>query len=849
MDDLTAEFVAEATESLGELDTELVKLEKDAGDQAMVAGILRIVHTIKGTCGFLDLPRLEALAHVSEGVLEQVREGVLAADETTITPVLEAIDRIKAVLAGLEADGVEPAGDDGDLLAAMRVLSGEDAEEEFVDLGPPLAECADLPPDTAVAPTKAAPPPSPQEMAQASAAARSIRVAVTLLEDLIVVVSELVLTRNQLLQIQRREDVPAFAVPLQRLNHITTELQEGVMRTRMQPISAAWSKLPRIVRDLEQELGKRIDLDMIGGGTDLDRQVLEMIRDPLVHMVRNSCDHGLEPPEDRRAAGKNETGRITLHAYHEGGFVVIRIADDGRGLAVDRIREKALAVGLATPADLKMRTANEICQFIFAPGFSTAAEISSVSGRGVGMDVVRESIEAFGGVIDVDSIEGVGSTFTIRIPLTLAIVSALIVECAGERFAVPQGAVRELVRAGGSSSNRIEDIGGAPVLRLRGRLLPLAPLAQMLDLGAPELTAELAEGVAPAERHIVVCETDFDRFGIVVDKVHDTEEVVVKPLAPLLRDNPIFSGNTVLGDGDVVMILDPPGVAADVNAEGLNGLDAAEFDRAGADDAQDRTPVLLFRAGPGALKLAPLSTVARLEDVPASAIQQADGRDVVAFRGAMMPLLDLAPRDPTETAYPVIVFSDGRRWAGLLVEEIVDIVDVEFKLLLDAREPGSLGGMLVDGASVDAVDVDFHLRRIYPDWRPEEAAIQRRNEILVVDDSPFFRHLLNPLLRQAGYDVTAVDSAATALALKDAGRRFDLIVSDLDMPEMDGFAFAEAVRSSREWRDTPLVAMCEVGETGADRPEAAFVNFVGKNDRDALLDSLTDALSVEGGRS
>jgi two-component system, chemotaxis family, sensor kinase CheA len=369
-------------------------------------------------------------------------------------------------------------------------------------------------------------------------------------------VSELVLTRNQLLQLARTHENSAFTVPLQRLSHITSDLQEGVMKTRMQPIGIAWNKLPRLVRDLSHDMSKKIELTMLGAETELGRQVLELIKDPLTHMIRNSGDHGLETPAERRAAGKPEAGNIVLNAFHEGGYIILEISDDGRGLAVDRIRAKALSQGLATEAELAGMTDGQIQRFIFRAGFSTAEKVSAVSGRGVGMDVVRTNIEKIGGTIELKSITGQGTTFTVKIPLTLAIVSALIVEAGKERFAIPQLSVVELVRAQrgsattgreGTGNSVIERINDTPVLRLRNRLLPLVSLTELLALGKDD-----REGTAA---HVVVAQVGAHMMGIIVDRVFDTEEIVVKPVAPILRHVTMFSGNTILGDGSVIMIL------------------------------------------------------------------------------------------------------------------------------------------------------------------------------------------------------------------------------------------------------------------------------------------------------
>ncbi len=527
MDDLLSEFLTETAESLEIVDAELVKLERDPNNKDTLGRIFRLVHTIKGTCGFLGLSRLEKVAHHAETVMGKFRDGVLEVTPPAVTLILESLDRIKAILAGLAEHQKEPEGDDTALIerldrGARGEFDGAGASAPAVDTGigralkpgevtldeleaafaaapgpdegsadpevqeiPKAIERAEPSPAAASAPKPAPRAEEPRPDAEAAAkadavAAQSIRVNVTVLEQLMTMVSELVLTRNQLLDMVRRLDDSEFKAPLQRLSNVTAELQESVMKTRMQPVGNAWSKLPRIIRDLSNELGKKIDLRMSGAETELDRQVLEMIKDPLTHMVRNSADHGLETIEERRAAGKPETGVIDLRAYHEGGHIIIEIADDGRGLDVAKIKAKALANGLATEAELAAMPEAQVHQFIFAAGFSTAAKVTNVSGRGVGMDVVRTNIDNIGGTVSLKSQYGKGSTFTIKIPLTLAIVSALIVGANGMRFALPQISVVELVRASNQGEHRIETINSTPVLRLRERLMPLVYLSDVL---------------------------------------------------------------------------------------------------------------------------------------------------------------------------------------------------------------------------------------------------------------------------------------------------------------------------------------------------------------------------------
>lgn len=865
MDELTTEFVAEAAESLGALDNELVKLEQNPNDAQILGGVFRLVHTIKGTCGFLGLDRLEALTHAAENVLADIRAGGLTPTPEAISLILQTLDCIKIILTSLEESGEEPSGDDAGLIRALSTLAGHtpdietadvDAEAEaapraastddMIDLGSPSIEGPEFAvPEAAdtCAPTADVPPAiAPKPPAEMKAAAQNVRVAVQVLEDLMNMISELVVTRNQLLQAQRVSSDGAFAAPMQRLDHITSALYEGVVKTRMQPIGVAWRTFPRVVRDLAHDLGKRIELQMIGDETEIDRQVLEMIRDPLLHMVRNSCDHGLETPEQRTTAGKGDVGRITLHAFHEAGQVVIRIADDGRGLAADRIAEAAVAKGLLTAAEAGRLPSSEIQEFIFRPGFSTASTVTNVSGRGVGMDVVRNNVESHGGSLDVHSVEGVGSTFTIRFPLTLAVVPALIVAVDGNRFAIPQANIVEVARAGLNHDRPIELAGAAPVLRLRDRLLPLSHLAADLGFDAPP--AATANSV-----YVVVCEIEAERFGVVVDQVFDTEEIVVKPVAPIMREKAMFLGNAVLGDGDVAMILDPNRLYGCLTtaATGMD-LTSAPATDATTDDAAENAALLVFIAGDGPAKAAPLSRVARLEDVAPERIVMANGATVLQYRGDLLPLAILDDADD-DSARPAIIFHDGVRQAAVIVNEIIDIIDAPFAIKLAGDTPGSLGLIEIDGTPFDAFDIDHHMLAICPEWRPEGAEItKRRNAVLVVDDSPFFRHLLSPLLKEAGYDVTTASNAANALALKNAGRNFDLILSEIALSGMNGFDFAGEVKASPEWSATPIVAMCaSVASARRDaRPDAGFEAFAGKTDRDSLLKSMAEALEVVG---
>ena len=855
MDDLLREFLTESAESLAVLDLELVKLEQNPNNPDLLGNIFRLVHTIKGTCGFLGLPRLESVAHASENVLGKVRDGELEVTPEIVSVILKSLDRIKGLLSALEKTEAEPAGDDTDLIGRLNALADGSAAAASAPAAPaaPVAaqagETAESNSERRQAETAARVAAIEEQAAhEPSIAAQSIRVGVNLLENLMTMVSELVLTRNQLLQILRSQKESEFAAPLQRLNLVTSELQEGVMKTRMQPIGNAWAKLPRMVRDLAHELNKKIDLRMQGADTELDRQVLELIKDPLTHLVRNCADHGLEGPDDRRKAGKSETGRITLDAYHEGGQIVIEISDDGRGLPIEKIKAKALANGLATEAELASMSDEQVQQFIFKAGFSTAAQITNVSGRGVGMDVVRTNIERIGGTIELRSKAGRGTSFFIKIPLTLAIVSALIVEASGERFAIPQISVIELVRATANSGQRIEQINGAPFLRLRNRLLPLVNLSNLLKLGA-------AGDKKSDDTCIVVSQVGKHTFGIVVDRVFDTEEIVVKPVAPILRDISMFAGNTILGDGSVIMILDPNGIAASIGDASMSHDQNSAADTAQASAQDDRVALLLFRAGGEAPKAVPLALVARLEEVDATSIEVSDGRPVLQYRGKLMPLVTIDPAYEVKKSgrQPILVFADGPRTMGLLVDEIVDIVEERMNVQLGADRTGLLGGAIIAGKATEVIDAGHYLTLAFDKWFTSET--ERRDlehgpskRVLLVDDSPFFRNLLTPLLSVAGYDVTSVESADKALQLCEAGRDFDVIVSDIEMPGMSGFEFAEAVRKGSRWQDTPLVALsAHTSARDLDRGRrAGFVDYIPKLDREALLNTLSQTVETRG---
>jgi two-component system chemotaxis sensor kinase CheA len=854
MDDLFREFLAESAENLARLDREIVELERSSDDPELLKSIFRTIHTIKGTCGFLGLQRLEGVAHAAENVLGLLRDGRLAVDPDVVSDVLAAVDVIRAILDGLEATGAEPAGDDSPLVARLeRWTAGSPPDEESFDhlfaaaraAVKPAAPVPEAPP--AAAPPPPVPPspaPVPEPVgsagARASVADSTLRVGVGILDLLMNLAGELVLARNQLVQLASADEDSVYHAPLQHLNRVTTDLQEAVMRTRMQPIGNAWGKLPRLVRDLCQAGGKQIELEMTGAGTELDRQVLQAIQDPLTHMVRNSADHGIEAPADRRAAGKPERGTIRLHAYHEGGHVVIEIRDDGRGLDVEAIRAKAVERGLVRAEDAAALGDAQVFRCIFEPGFSTAKAVTSVSGRGVGMDVVRSNIEKIGGTVELTSAAGRGTVFRIRIPLTLAILSALVVGTAGQPFAVPQIGVVEVVRVAADEAHRVESVDGMLFYRLRDTLLPLVRLATVLGLPAP----------AGEYGSVVVCQVGAQRFGLAVDEILDTHEIVVKPVGRMVKGIPCYAGTTILGDGRVVMILDIAGIAAMTGAadEAERAAESSPAALAGGAEEDDRVPLVVFDSGGGTPQAVPLALVSRLEKVPAADVETADGRWLVQYRGALLPLVPASAAVEMAGAEerPVIVFGDGERSVGLAVSAIHDIVDDRLDVEVRSATPGILGTAVIAGRSTEVLDVDHFLRAADPEWYGARAGDGRRGRVLLVDDSPFFLGLLAPVLRSARYEVVTAGDGAEALARLERGERVDVIVSDVDMPRVDGFELARRLRGHPRWGAIPLLAL--TGRRGdEDRAQgmgAGFRDWLPKFDRDAVLAAVREAAAA-----
>ncbi len=742
MDDLIKEFLVESREGLDRLDQDLVKLEKDPSSRELIGSIFRTIHTIKGTSGFLALHKLESVAHVGENLLSRLRDGKLVLTRDIATALLATVDAIRQMLSNLEATGKEGERDDSKLIETLTALQTPGTSVSVAKIAPapaasaPAAKPIEKPSVSPVAPlvpaasapTAATPAITPKEevkpapvavAAESSAASHhsvadtTIRVDVSLLDRLMNLVGELVLARNQVLQFGERGNT-ALNAATQRLNLITTELQEGVMKTRMQPIGNVWSKFPRVVRDLAQTCGKQIRLEMEGEGTELDKTIIEAIKDPLTHLVRNSVDHGIETPEARAAKGKAPEGRLALRAYHEGGQVNIEIIDDGAGVDPERVKSKAVQKNLLTAAQASSMSDRDAVNLIFLPGFSTAEKITNVSGRGVGMDVVKTNIEKIGGMVEIISKAGSGTTIKIKIPLTLAIIPALIVRCGGERFAIPQVSLLELVRLDGEKAKTgIEEIHGAPVYRLRGQLLPLVHLHRELQVPAPDTQTDAAV-------NIVVLQAGERPFGLVVDDIQDTVEIVVKPLGKHFKGLTCYSGATIMGDGRVALILDVIGLAQRAHLLVKSRERNVEKAAAANTSKGERQTLLLFGLGDNNRVAMPLSTVARLEEFPVSSIERSGPREVVQYRGHILPLVRIASilgggeSDSEATAIQAVVYRANGRSIGLVVGRIEDIVEENVELEQSGHRDGILGTAIIQSRVTDLLDVPAVIRAADP---------------------------------------------------------------------------------------------------------------------------------------
>jgi len=765
LDDFVKDFLLEGHEGVVQFESQLLELERDPDSEAILASIFRVVHSIKGAAGFLGFPKMALVTHKGEELLGKLREGEIRTHAGIVDGLLALIDAMRRILASIEAGGTEGEGDDSALVARLESLltgaspvsqsdDGPGHREEEVAAEAPAAgrtasgdEAGDdrarpstragsaprprkarrraepeprhgpepisppLPTEGPAPARSAAEPGEPAGTASSSLGESTIRVEVALLDTLMNLVGELVLTRNQILRCSIVRDEMMFQASSQRLNLITTELQEGMMKTRMQPIRNLSSKLPRVVRDLALACGKRATIAMEGEDTELDKSLGEAIKDPITHIVRNAVDHGIEPPEVRVARGKPAEGTLRLRAYHEGGMVHIELSDDGNGIDVDRVRRKARERGWLTEDEAARWSDRDLLGLIFRPGFSTAESTTMVSGRGVGMDVVKSRVESIGGRVEATSRAGMGTTIKMKIPLTLTIISALIVAAGGERFAIPQVNLVELIRLDGDGPAGVIHLQGASVSRYRGRLLPLIRLNEILEIGPA------GAGPATGSMNIVVLQADQQRFGLVVDRIDDAQEIVVRPLARQLRGISCLAGATIMGDGRIALILDVFGLAKGLAApRDLSGGPAGRDDPSAGGPEDGREALVLLRGTDASPMAVPLAAVDRLETFPRSSVEWLADRPLVQYRRSLLPLIDAAAwlrgevwlgdrAAGADGHWQVVIHSHEGRRVGLVFERVVDIIEERLDVRGEGKRPGVLLTAALQGRATEILDV------------------------------------------------------------------------------------------------------------------------------------------------
>lgn len=757
-EEIIREFLIECGEHLDILDNGLVIIEQDPLDKKTLSSVFRSIHTIKGGSGMLSFNKLERLTHSAENLLSLLRDGKLNLNSNMITVLLSTMDAVRTMLKSISVTGADGDNLYNDVIENINHLieSPESAlttkqvdepqvveqveEQELTEplltnelptFVPALELSGELTPSASEAPvlideiTEPSSSVIQEDIQHAELKTNmpneaSIRINVDLLDKLMNLVGELVLSRNQILQFVSTISDSNFITVSQRLNLITSELQEGVMKTRMQPIGNVWGKFIRVVRDLATSCNKRVNLEMYGKETELDKTLIEAIKDPLTHIVRNSVDHGIETPDVRKAAGKPEEGTLSLKAYHEGGHVNIEIYDDGGGISAEKVKAKALQRELITGEQANRMSEREALNLIFLPGLSTAERITNVSGRGVGMDVVRTNIERINGTIELQSKLGQFTLLKIKIPLTLAIIPALIVTCQENRYAIPQSSLLELVHLEPEDINaNVQFIKDTPLYRLRGKLLPLVYLAKELELVADPTTENTKSSL-----NLVVLQAGEVQFGLVVDHINDTQEIVVKPLSKLLKNQFAFSGATIMGDGKISLILDVTGFARKAGLLSSN-LEAKRLRQVAhiQEDQNQKQALLLLRAGIDKLMAVPMNKVQRIEEFMISSIETVGNQEVVQYRKSIMPLVHLGEfinqsrlAKAENEKVQVVVHSLGERNFGLIVDHVYDIVEGNYAVHNHIKRKGILGTSIIEEKVTEILDIDFIINNVLPHY-------------------------------------------------------------------------------------------------------------------------------------
>lgn len=868
-EDILKDFLVEAKEGIAKMEEEFIELERDRGNIEILKSLFRTMHSLKGAAGFFGFKSLEGIAHFAEDILSKLRDGVLEPREEVIDILLKALDQIKFIVAHLEEHKSEPIDDR--ILEFLVELSnfadklkrgvepkktesisgeGEVTKEEVekkeeiekMEIVEKVDEVEKKEVERKSLPEMSKEAKEEKETSaipQVQLTETHIKVDVKLLDILMNLAGELVLARNRVVQLANRMNDSELLRSVQTLSMVTTELQETIMKTRMQPIAVVFNKFPRIVRDLSKALNKKVNLYIEGAETELDRSIIEAIKDPLTHLVRNSIDHGVEPPEIRAQMGKSPEGKLFLRAYHEGGQVVIEIEDDGKGIDLEKIKRKAIDKGFLSEEEASKLTEKEILSLIFKSGFSTAEKVTQVSGRGVGMDVVKTNIEKLGGSIEINTLLGKGTTVRIKIPLTLAIIPALIVTSHTQRYAIPQVSLRELVSI--NLERDILKIGDTEFFRLRGEIIPVLRLSEILNY----------ENGRNQEKNLVILTTGEKFIGLLVDSIYDSEEIVVKPLGKWFKDIPIYSGATIMGDGKLALILDIVGLSKFVGLK-TEEIEKTLEEKTVRKSLEENQFMLIFQVGEEYLAL-PLALISRLDKIKAEEIQVIGGKEIILYKNQVIPIIRLEnylPLQgmPPQEEYSLLFFKERDKTCAFLCSKIVDTLETTLEVKRDLYvQPGILGYRIINEKTVLFLDIYKIIEMYDPEWFLVKEEEKEPLQILLAEDSPFFQNMISNYLTQAGYIVEVAENGEVALNKLKSGLKPDVIISDIEMPVMDGFMFLKNLRSIPEFKDIPVLVLTSL--TGEDIKRKVYElganAYEVKLEREKVLGAISKLLEIK----
>lgn len=898
---LLDEFVLEAKAHIASIEAGLLHIEEGDSDDETINGIFRAAHSIKGTASFFELNRIVELAHVIEDIFGKIRDRQMEVYSEMVDELLAATDVLKELINN-------PAGsefyDTTDTVAAIKQFinrlqqqpdqltacskepsawdlwnqltsSEEQTVEEPVSDSPEAASLPQAKPDAnhgseSVTAVKQAETIYRSGKSPEVIIGDSVRINVGVLNDLLTLAGEMVLRRNQLLRIVQDggKQAAQLEVVASSIDELTTQLQKKIMKTRMQPIANIFNKFPRIVRDLSHKVGKEIDLSLQGMNVELDRSLIEALADPMTHLIRNALDHGIEAPAVREMNNKPLTGSLVLRAYHENGRVIIDVCDDGAGIDLTKIKAKAVQMGVIGEKQIAALTEADVLNLIMTPGFSTADKITDLSGRGVGMDVVKTNIEKLGGKIELLSEIGKGTTVRLILPLTLAIISALLVVADRQTFAIPQANVRELllIQPGGTDEKRVEMVHERPVLRLRGRIMPLVVLGKILTADNTLDPRQNAEHFIHRDKtlRVLVVKSGNMVYGLAVDAVYDIEEILVKPLSSALGSCGLYSGMTVLGDGSIAMILDTESLRLRAGISLTEDTSLPTQVQEAMTNGEEKQSLLLFKCSGGEMLGLDLAMVSRVEAVERSSLQKVGSKYYVVFRGQTTRVirpehyLPIARRKNKLGKMYIILPKMEKYSIGIIAESIYDTVFTEISLDKDGVcGKGILGSALIDGTVVSLVNMHELFVAAAPEYynqlpdcnRPDRgdysgnAFKDRQIKVLLVEDMPFFMRVVKSYLEIDGYEVVTAANGREALE-KLRQIKIDVVVSDIEMPLMNGIELVRAIRADETLRHLPVIALTSLtGESNKEKGlRAGFDQYEYKLDRIRLLDSLRTIL-------